>query len=151
VSEISIKNQDAEIAVLGSVLIDSNVIKTLQNILKPEDFYAIKHQNIFRTMVDMESKGIPVDIVTLSSELSSKGWLDDIGGHNYLMYLIELTPSSANCEYYAKKVKEASRLRKISEFSQRIKQDIDEGETDFLTARNSISDFYDDISKEDIL
>jgi RecA-family ATPase len=143
------KNEDAEIATLGSVIIDRKIIEPLQGILQPKDFYSTKHKKIFRTMLDMESKGIPVDIVTLSNELSSKGCLDDIGGNNYLIYLTELTPCSANCTHYATLVKEASRLRKVLQFSLKMKQKIDEGKSDFLTARNVISKFYDDILKED--
>jgi len=146
-----LNNQDAEIATLGSVIIDGKVkvIESQQDILEPGDFYVTKHQKIFRTMLDMQSQGISIDIVTLSSELSSRGWLDDIGGHNYLMYLIELTPSSANYRHYAKTVKEVCELRKISVFSQRLSQDIDKGTVDLSKAQDAICDFYDDISKQD--
>ncbi len=143
------QNEDAEIAVLGAVIIDSNVIEHMQYMLQPEDFYCTKHQKIFRTMLDMLSKGTSVDILTLSEELRSTGCLDEIGGSYHLTHLEGLCPSSANFKHYAKIVKEASRLRKILEFNQRIKQNIDEGKTDFLTARTAISDFCEDIAKED--
>jgi len=143
------KNEYAETATLGSVLMDKNVIQNLQDMLQADDFYITKHQKIFSTMCKMHTKEIPIDVVTIIDCLKSKGWHEEIGGYSYLINLIELTPSSANYKHYAKKVKEASRLRKISEFSLQIKQDIDEGKIDFLSARNVISDFNDDISKED--
>ncbi len=131
-----LNNQDAEIATLGSVIIDGKVkvIESQQDILEPGDFYVIKHQKIFRTMLDMQSQDISIDIVTLSSELSSRGWLDDIGGHNYLMYLIELTPSSANYEYYAKTVKEFSNKRKLVDKLTRIVSDIKDDKIDLDAA-----------------
>jgi len=129
-----LNNQDAEIATLGSVIIDGKVIESLQDILEPGDFYVTKHQKIFRTMLDMQSQGISTDIVTLSSELSSRGWLDDIGGHNYLMYLTELTPSSANYEYYAKTVKEFSNKRKLVDKLTRIVSDIKDDKIDLDAA-----------------
>jgi len=99
-------------------------------------------------MLEMFEKNIPIDVVSLFEHLKSKGWHEQVGGSLHLTYLIELTPSSANYRHYASSVKEASRLRKISEFTQRIKQSIDEGKTDSLKARGAICNFYDDISKE---
>jgi len=103
--EQSIFETDAEIATLGSVIMDKNVIEPLQDMLQADDFYSTKHQKIFSTMVDLHSKGISIDFVTLSNELKSKGFFEEVGGVGYLTYLVELTPSSANHEHYAKNSK----------------------------------------------
>lgn len=141
-------DENSEVALLGSVLIDGGCIQTIQDKLQPDDFYSSKNQKIYSSMLEMFENNIPIDVVSLFEHLKSKGWHEQVGGSLHLTYLIELTPSSANYRHYASSVKEASRLRKISEFTQRIKQSIDEGKTDFLKARDAICNFYDDISKE---
>ena len=143
------KNEDAEIATLGSVIIDGNVMEYLQDLLEPEDYYITKHKKIFSTMLDMYKKDIAIDIVTLSNELKSKGLFEEVGGYVYLTHLVELKPTPAHYKHYASGVKETSRLRKISIFIQQLRQNIDRGKVDHIEAQDSICMFSDDISKED--
>ena len=63
-----LNNQDAEIATLGSVIIDGNVIEPLQDKLQADDFYSDKHQKIFSTMLDMHSKLL--DMIFLTPHLN---------------------------------------------------------------------------------
>lgn len=141
-------NQDAEIAVLGAVLIDGNVIEPISSILKPEDFYVTKHQKLFKTMCEMNTNGINIDVVTFCKELTSKGIFEEIGDFSYINHLIEITPSSANYRYYANIVKESSRLRQISLFNSRLNNNISNGKLDSIQARQLISEFNDKISTE---
>jgi len=136
--EQSIFKTDAEIATLGSVIMDKNVIEPLQDILQADDFYSTKHQKIFSTMVDLHSKGISIDIITLSNELKSKGCFEEVGGFGYLTYLVDLTPSSSNHEHYAKIVKEFSNKRKLSEKLTGILSDIKDKNIDYATAAAQI-------------
>ena len=105
------QNEDAEIAVLGAVIIDSNVIEHMQYMLQPEDFYCTKHQKIFRTMLDMLSNVTSVDILTLSEELRSTGGLDEIGGSYHLTHLEGLCPPSANFTHSPHTPKQSTKLK----------------------------------------
>jgi len=134
------KSEDAEIATLGSVIIDGNVMEYLQDLLEPEDYYSTKHKKIFSTMLGMQSRGISIDIVTMSDELSSRGWLEEVGGCLYLTHLHELTPSSANAEQYAKIVKEYSNQRKLSEKLIAILTDIKDNKIDYAGAAAQVEE-----------
>jgi len=133
--EIGIKplpqNIDAEIATLGSVLIDGNVIELLQDLLQADDFCNTKHQKIFSTMLNMHIKGISIDIITLSNVLKSNGLIGEIGGAYYLAHLEEMCPSSANYKYYADIIKEFSNQRKLSEKLIAILTDIKDNKIDY--------------------
>jgi len=133
-------NDDAEIACLGSVMIDGNVIGYLQDLLNPEDCYTTKHKRIFKTMLEMCNKEIAIDIVTLSIELKAKGLYEEIGGFGYLSHLIDLTPTSANYEYYVKTVKEFSNKRKLSEKLTRILSDINNNKIDYAGAAAQVEE-----------
>jgi len=136
-----IKNEDAERAVLGAVLIDGNVIESIGCILKPKDFDVTKHQKLFRTMCEMHGKGTPIDLVTLSNSLKENALFEEVGGYNYLTYITELTPASANCGHYAKIVIEYSNKRKLAEQLELITNDIRRGELDYETACSRLLDF----------
>ena len=63
-------NQEAEQAVLGAVLLDPSVLTSVNERLKPGDFYRQAHQKLFQVMNELDEKGEPVDLVTLTAELS---------------------------------------------------------------------------------
>jgi len=143
------RNEDTEIAVLGSIIIEGQLVERISYMLQPEDFYKTANQIIYKAMLEMSNKNIAIDILTLNNYIKSKGNLDDVGGILYLTRLEELTPSSAHYEHYAKTVKEASRLRKISVFTKQLRQDIDKGTVGLSKIEGAICMFSEDISKED--
>jgi len=106
-------NQDAEKSVLGSMLIDQEAIGLALEILDEEAFYNLAHQKIFLAILDLYNEQKNVDLITLSDALKSKGILEEIGGVSYLTALIDLVPSAANVEYYAKIVKEKGVQRQL--------------------------------------
>lgn len=106
-------NLDAELAVLGSILIDSDALVRLAITLKPEDFFLKKNHLVYEAMMALNTKGAPIDILTLSDELERAGKLDDIGGTSFLMQLINDTPSSIHAQYYGNIVEEMSSRRKL--------------------------------------
>ena len=79
----------------------------------PEDFYRAAHQRIYQVMLELAEKGEPVDLVTVTSDLQDRKWLDDIGGVAYLSDLANAVPTAANVEYYSKIVEEKSILRRL--------------------------------------
>lgn len=108
-------NLEAEASVLGSVLLDSEVLDRLEGILTAESFYKEGHRKIWTCMEQLRMRGEPVDLVTLSNELATRGELDVAGGLSYLVGLSENTPTAAYAEYYARIVAEKWTLRRLIE------------------------------------
>lgn len=106
-------NQEAEQAVLGAILLDPSVLVSVNERLKPEDFYRQAHQKLFQIMNELTDKGEPVDLVTLTAELNDRKLLDEIGGVPYLNELASVVPTAANVGYYAKIVEEKAILRRL--------------------------------------
>ena len=116
------QNIDAEISVLGSLIIDASKIGTVQSILIEEDFFKTRHQIIYRAIEAILERNTVIDLLTLANQLQSMDQLDNAGGYEYLVSLVERTPSSANVEEYSNIVKEKSTLRQLIRASQQISQ-----------------------------
>ena len=106
------QNLEAEISVLGSILLDNSVMGILGS-LGPESFYREGHREIYRAMEKLSLRGEPIDLVTLSEELRRSGKLEAAGGMAYLVGLAEQTPTAAYAEHYAKIVLEKATLRRL--------------------------------------
>jgi replicative DNA helicase len=91
--------------VLGGILIENDAVNKALEILAPEDFYRDAHRRIFEALIVLSERDEPADLITLTNELRKKDHLDSIGGASYLASLIDLVPTAANIEYYAKIVK----------------------------------------------
>ncbi len=108
------QNLDAEMSVLGACLIDRDALSRIaETITEPSDFYKTVHQTIYENILRLFEKGEPVDIITLTNNLSNMGKLEEIGGVDYLTHLIDLLPTISNSEYYANIVKEKALLRSL--------------------------------------
>ncbi|NIK11549.1 replicative DNA helicase [Alkalibacillus almallahensis] len=106
-------NIEAEQAVLGAIFLEPNAVVTASEIILPEDFYRVSHKRVFEMMVQLMDRGEPIDLVTVTTELSNADMLNDIGGVSYLTDIANSVPTAANIEYYAQIVKEKSTLRHI--------------------------------------
>ncbi|MDK2926827.1 MAG: replicative helicase [Bacillota bacterium] len=106
-------NIEAEQSVLGAMLLDAEAVLTAAEILRPEDFYQENHQHIFRTMLELSSRGVACDLVTVSEALRQAGRLEAAGGVAYLTDLATAVPSTANVEHYARIVAEKALLRQL--------------------------------------
>ncbi|MGQ9692755.1 MAG: replicative DNA helicase [Thermaceae bacterium] len=105
---------EAEGSVLGAILLDPSVLDELEGLLpSPEAFYSEAHRRIYGAMRDVRTRGLPVDLVTLSEELSRRGELELVGGLSYLIALQESTPTAAYAEHYARIVAEKWALRRL--------------------------------------
>ena len=111
---------EAEQAVLGSMLIDKDAVISSIELLKEEDFYRDDHKYIYRSMMDLYNKGMPIDIITVKNDLSAKGTFDSVGGLEYLSNLTDQVPTTANVEQYIKIVEEKSILRRLIKASNDI-------------------------------
>ena len=108
------QNVEAEQAVLGALIIEGSFINEVLEVLTPDDFYKDSHKNILNAMIELDKATKPIDILTVFEYLISKGhMLEDVGGSNYLTYLTEIVPTTANITYYSQIVKEKSILRNL--------------------------------------
>ncbi|MEH7451402.1 replicative DNA helicase [Gottfriedia acidiceleris] len=107
------QNIEAEQAVLGAILLDSEALISTSERLLPEDFYRAAHQKIFEAMLKIASRNEPLDVITLTSELANQGVLEEVGGVSYLNDMLASVPTASNVEYYAKSVEEKSTLRRL--------------------------------------
>ena len=103
----------AEQSVLGAVFISPETITSLSDELTPDDFYKPANKIVFKTMLSLLEKGEPIDATTMVSALTNQGDISNIGGINYVVELVNSTPTSKNVEHYAKLVKEKATLRKV--------------------------------------
>lgn len=109
------QNLDAERSVLGSMLIDNESIHKVVEALSADGFYREAHRKIFSAVIDLYQKNEPADLVTVTTELRSKGWLEEVGGASYLSSLVDNIPSSANAGAYARIVREKALRRMLIE------------------------------------
>lgn len=106
-------NIEAEQAVLGSIFLEKEALVTVSEILTPEDFYRTSHKKIYEVMVRIGEAGDPVDLITVTSELKNRKWIDEVGGIPYLSDLASSVPTAANVDYYAEIVAEKAVLRRL--------------------------------------
>lgn len=115
-------NRDAEMALLGCMLIDNETAADIVEPLKEEDFYQESNRYVLTAMKHVFSSRKPIDLVTLSDQLESEGTLEKAGGITYLTELAQITPSAANYKSYFDIVKRDSLSRKLIRASQQIIQ-----------------------------
>jgi replicative DNA helicase len=111
IDRIPPSNLEAEMALLGSILVDKEMMSTVAEIVQPSDFYASLHESIYLALFALYERGEPLDKVALAEELRNRGMLDKIGGLAYLNSLMDTVPTAASAEYYARIVREKSTLR----------------------------------------
>jgi replicative DNA helicase len=108
------QNIEAEQSALGACLIDQEATATVSEVLPdPDDFYRLAHRTIYSSILSLFQQGEPVDIITVSNDLASRGKLEEAGGPPYLTTLINVVPTSANVEHYANIIKEKAILRRL--------------------------------------
>ena len=107
------QNLDAEMSLLGAVLIDEEVLADASEHVKPKDFYDKRHAVIFDAMMRLYEKNKPVDLLTLTDELKRKKELDGVGGSAYLTELTNYVPTAAHAESYAEIVAQKAVRRRL--------------------------------------
>ncbi|MFA6495452.1 MAG: replicative DNA helicase [Candidatus Paceibacterota bacterium] len=120
-------DEEAERAVLGSLMIDARAITKVADVLRASDFYAGAHQKTFQSAVDLFSKNEPIDIVSVTNILNAKHELESVGGSAYLADLINVVPSSAHIAHYAKIIKEKKIMRDLIAVSAEITESVFDG------------------------
>ncbi|MCD6525856.1 MAG: replicative DNA helicase [Desulfuromonas sp.] len=105
------QNLEAEMSVLGGILLENDALNKALELLVPDDFYRESHRQIFLALIALSERNEPADLVTLTAELKQQDQLDAVGGSAYLATLVDYVPTAANITYYAKLMKEKSVAR----------------------------------------
>ena len=105
-AKIPPQNIDAESSLLGAILIDSDALVRVADVVQLDDFYDPKHQRIYESVLKLYNKHNPIDILTLSNQLKDDDFLDFVGGPSYLTELTNFVPTAAHVENYAERSEE---------------------------------------------
>jgi replicative DNA helicase len=115
-------DMNAEMAVLGGMLMARSAVDEVTGILTGTSFYAPKHEQIFNAITGLANRAEPADAVTVAAELDRRGELAKIGGKPYLHDLMQSVPSAANAGWYAQIVHGLRRRRRLIEVGLRLIQ-----------------------------
>ena len=114
---------EAEQAVLGSILIDSRCITDVVGVVKPEDFYLKQNREIFETIYTMFNFSQTIDPVTVLNKMKELGVYQD-NSRDYILQLMEITPTAANAARYAGIVREKAMLRGLAQAAMDISETV---------------------------
>lgn len=113
-------NLEAEQAVLGSCLIDRDVVGNLLGVIDAKDFRRDGHRVLYQAILDLYLRHIPADLIAVVDHLASRGDLEKAGGESYLAELIAATPTSVHAPYYAKIVAGYAVRRRLEDAGSQI-------------------------------
>jgi len=114
---------EAEQAVLGSILIDSRCLTDVIGIVRPEDFYLQQNREIFESIYTMFNFSQTIDPVTVLDKMRELGFYRE-DSRNYIMQLMEITPTAANAARYANIVREKAMLRGLADAASDIEETV---------------------------
>jgi replicative DNA helicase len=114
------QNIEAEQGVLGSIIIDPECYDLVADGLKADDFYRNGHQTIYGAMVSLVARRIKPDYITLCDELDQTDKMEDAGGADYILSLINKVPTSGNIEYYAGIVSRSAQCRRLIRYAGQV-------------------------------
>ena len=140
------QNIDAEMAILGAMLLNEEAISVASEMLTQDSFYKDSHRRIFDAIMTLFEANKAVDLITLSDELKNRGILDGIGGASYLTGLVNSVPTAANIGHYVSIVKERSILRTLITNATKIVQLCYESEGDIDSVVDSAERFIFEVS-----
>ena len=124
---------ELEEAVLGALMIEKDAYSLVSEILRPESFYEHRHQLIYAAITDLAIQQKPIDILTVTEQLRSRGDLEEVGGPFYITQLSGKVASSAHIEYHARIIAQKFLARELISFTSSIQtkafdetQDVDD-------------------------
>ncbi len=113
---------ESEQALLGAIMLRSDSLYEISDVVLAESFYAEKHRLIFEAMIELQQKHEPIDLLTLAMRLEEKSLLEQVGGRTYLAELASSVPSSANARFYADTVRKKHILRELIRVAEHVSQ-----------------------------
>ncbi|MBI2452904.1 MAG: replicative DNA helicase, partial [Parcubacteria group bacterium] len=114
------QNVEAEMSLLGSLMLDRDAFTRVGDFLEPRDFYKEQHQKIYEAIVDVFERKESIDVLSVTARLKEKGQLDGIGGSGYLTQLMNTVPTASHVLSYAKQVQKKRILRDLISASSEI-------------------------------
>jgi len=120
IRKISPQNLEAEKSVIGSMLLDSDAIVAVTEIVRKDDFYQPQYAALFEGIVELFNSNVPVDVLTLQNCLKEKGLPPELYSVEVLSNLLNSVPTSANVKYYAKIVRDKAVLRRLIKVTEKI-------------------------------
>lgn len=115
---------EAEMSLLGSMILDPNVVPDVLGLIKSEnDFYAQKNAHIYKAVVDVYDQRHSGDLVQILDLLRDRGVLDQVGGAAYLAELAEAVPTAVNAPHFARIVADKAKLRRLIDAAGQILYD----------------------------
>ncbi len=114
------QNSEAEASLLGALLIDSDAIVKIADIIGPQDFYEKRHERIYEAIQQLYEHHEAIDVLTLSDKLKNNGYLEMVGGASYLTELTNFVPTAAHVEQYAEIVAQKAMRRRLINASQEM-------------------------------
>lgn len=113
-------NQEAEQSLLSSMFLSKYALDKAIDLLSADDFYYDNNRVIFNALVNLNSKNSPIDMTSIITELKNSDKLNEAGGIPYITEVLNSEAVATNCEYYIKKVSDASLLRRLIKVSEEI-------------------------------
>lgn len=106
-------DNEAEMSVLGVAFLNSDSIELISDEVTEDMFLNSKNRTIFNAIISLYKEGSPVDVTTVKAELDKKKALNEVGGINYLMEVIDSVVTAANLNYYIKILKDLAVRRRL--------------------------------------
>ena len=104
---------EAEVSVLGAILLDRDAIVSVAELLEARHFYDERHAEIYEAVLDLYEERVPIDVLTVADKLSKRRSVKKVGGASYLAELANKVPTAAHVEHYAKIVKDLATKRNL--------------------------------------
>jgi len=116
------QSNEAEMSVLGSLMLDKDAIYGVVDALSGKDFYKPLHKEIYDAMLDLYNSQEPIDVLSVTNRLRDRSSLEKIGGSAYVTSLVNTVPTASNVAHYASIVRKKRLLRDLIEASHHIAQ-----------------------------
>lgn len=152
-------SDEAEVSVLGGILMDREAVIDVAEFLHPEHFYSSRHQAIYEAILSLYESREPIDIVTVTERLKERKKLTDAGGAAYVTGLVDKVPTSAHVAQYGKIIKNHATKRRLMQVGSKlfdmasdegrdVSELLDEAETEvFSITQNTLSTSFKHIKK----
>ncbi|MEW5876434.1 MAG: replicative DNA helicase, partial [Candidatus Zixiibacteriota bacterium] len=128
---------DVEMAVLGAMMLDSEAVGNVIEVLSPDDFYRPAHRLVYEAMQTLFERNEPVDLSTVKAELENRGLLEKCGGVTGLIDISDSVLSAANARAHAQLVQDKAVLRRLIQTANKISEECH-------TAPGDVGDLLDD-------
>lgn len=107
------QNVEAEMSVLGALLLSSEAVTRVADMLRAQDFYKPAHTEIYEAVIDLYGRGEPIDVLSITNRLQERGTLESVGGSSYLASLVNSVPTASHIGHYATIVRRKKILRDL--------------------------------------